>query len=130
MLPLLFPLGIISLSWSTTALQDNANSDHKKIQGTWQVVSQTDGGSKVPDRALKRMKYKWVITKDRITLYKFEKKREVFSYKLDSGKKPKWIDLTEPPNRRRVTNPGIYELMRDTLKICIPEGQMPKRSAE
>ena len=117
----LFTLLTAGFLLGAAGAKDDAKGDAEKIQGTWKVVSAEDNGRKAPDEAIKNLKL--VITKDRIT-YKFGDKTTKWSYKLDSTKKPKWIDLTEGGR----TTLGIYELEGDNLKICFPEGGKGKRS--
>jgi uncharacterized protein (TIGR03067 family) len=95
---------------------DEAKDDREAIQGTWKVVATEDSGRETPPEALKNLKIKWVITKDKIT-YQVGKMTTAWSYTLDPAKKPKWIDLTESGRPML----GVYELDGDTLKVCYPE---------
>jgi uncharacterized protein (TIGR03067 family) len=106
---------------AAASAKDDAKGDHERIQGPWKVVSAEDSGRKAPDEVIKHLK--WVITKEKIT-YTFGNKTTEWSYKLETTKKPKWIDLTEGGR----TTLGIYELEGDNLKICFPEGHRGKRS--
>ena len=54
----------------------------------------------------------------------FGEKTTEWSYQLDAGRTPKWIDL----RGRADTNLGIYELEGDNLRICYPEGRKGERS--
>jgi uncharacterized protein (TIGR03067 family) len=116
----LLPLVVAGFSLAAAAgAQGGAKDDQERIQGTWQVRSDEDGGRKAPDEAIKDIK--WVITGDKIT-YKVVDKTTL-TYKLEPTKKPKWIDFT----RSGRTTFGIYDLDEDNLKICFPKGGKGKR---
>jgi uncharacterized protein (TIGR03067 family) len=109
---------------STAGAQDAPKDDNANIQGTWKPISSADSGRNAPAEAIEKLRL--VITKDRIS-YKFGdpvEKEKGWSYKLDSTKQPKWIDLTSKEN----TTTGIYELDGDNLKICFPEEKQLGRS--
>jgi len=85
----------------------------KQIEGTWLVVSM-EKGSKKKDTEGENIRL--VIRAGKLTFQKGDDKQEG-SYKVDPSKKPKHIDLTV----REKEVKGIYEIKKDTLRICAAE---------
>jgi uncharacterized protein (TIGR03067 family) len=98
----------------------DAPKDAEKVVGTWKVISAEDSGRKASEETIRNLR--WSVTKDAIT-YKVQNKTTRWVYKLDPGRKPKWIDLTEGDRTRL----AIYELEGDTLKVCFAEGMQKER---
>ena len=103
----------------------NVNSDAKQIQGAWRLIYQQSQGNKLPDEKTAEM-FHGQITFDgnnkmhytvELPGFDFE-----FSYKLDTSRQPKWIDMSlinTPKNGNNVTKLlGIYQLGENTLDIC------------
>jgi uncharacterized protein (TIGR03067 family) len=118
----LLTLATVGYLLGAAGAQDDAPSDQEKMLGTWKVVSAEDSGRPAPDEILSKLQ-SWIVTKDKIT-YQFGDMKTEWSYKLDSTRQPKWIDLTEG----KLTSLGIYELEGDNWKVCIPEGRPGERS--
>ena len=97
--------------------------DPKLILGTWKIDQGWRYGKPVPaDSDL--MKTTWVVTGDKIIIKggPERNKEEPAFYKLTPKKKPGsigFIDIRpgEDPNTER-SIPGIYQVTKDTLKIC------------
>ncbi len=99
---------------------DAAAKEKDRLRGSWVVVrGVAHGGSTDQPNNLRSMVY---ITNDRDFGDKFvlhlaeggdKVRHHAYTFKLDSTKSPKSIDLTFGH-----TFPGIYELDGDTLKIC------------
>ena len=108
--------------------EDRVN-DAEKLAGTWVCVSGINNGKALSAETVKKLRL--TMTKD--GSYKTERDKEVLfdsTYKIDSGKKPKHIDLigTEGDNKGKAAQ-GIYSVEGDTLQICYTmPGQ--KRPAE
>ncbi len=98
------------------ALGDEAKEDAKIADGTWVPESAELAGIKFPDEVLKTMKL--VLKGDEYTVT-IGKRTDKGTVKRDPTKKPKTIDVigTEGPNKGK-TIPAIYELTKDTLKVC------------
>jgi uncharacterized protein (TIGR03067 family) len=93
--------------------------DQEKLQGTWQAEKMTAGGDDLPAELVKE--FKVVIKGDKINAGDAKDKDATF--KLDSSKKPKTIDLTDGDGKKLF---GIYELDGDNLKFCFNEKERPK----
>jgi len=110
-------------------------SDREKLQGTWTVVKYEVQGKEVPEGAdakqfqqdLKAGKFAITFTGDEMTLKSGDNSRKG-TFKLDAGQAPKWLDFTTPllMGLDGITEPGIYALEGDTLKICIGEKRPTK----
>jgi uncharacterized protein (TIGR03067 family) len=97
---------------------EDKDDDAKKLVGAWVCDSATNNGKALPAQTVKQLRL--TITKD--GGYKTERDKEVLfdsTYKIDSGKKPKHIDLigTEGENKGKAAQ-GIYAIEDDTLRIC------------
>ena len=104
--------------------------DKEKLIGTWAPVSITVGGKPRPDEEVK--KSKMVIAADKITILREGKDEDKATYKIDTTKKPRTIDITPSTGGEAgQVMPGIYELDGDTLKMCFarPKGERPKEFA-
>jgi RNA polymerase sigma-70 factor (ECF subfamily) len=108
---------------------EKAKSDKEKLQGRWVAVSGEVGGKKVPEEFVQNCQIR--IAGDKITLtglVKGEKDKGVEgTFKLDPAAKPKAIDLSLT-NREDAL--GIYELDRDSLKLCLVEATGAERPTE
>ena len=108
---------------------EKAKSDKDKLQGSWVAVSGEVGGKKAPEEFVQKCQV--IIAGDKITLtglVRGEKEKGVEgTFKLDPATKPKAIDISLT-NREDAL--GIYELDRDTLKICLVEATGSERPTE
>jgi uncharacterized protein (TIGR03067 family) len=106
-----FAAGILLLGAATLVWAGDAD----KLQGKWDVTKVLVGG--VATENLKGVQA--VFDKDKMSLVGEDGKRE-FKIKLDPSKKPKAIDLTAlDGDCKDKTNPAIYQLEGDTLKLCL-----------
>src|SRR6516164_2265744 len=95
----------------------------KKFQGTWTFESVEAGGKEVPAAEFKGVTV--TFEGDKYNVKKGDEVIQVATQKLDPLKSPKALDVTvaEGPNKGAVIL-GIYEISRDTLKVCFdPEGK-------
>lgn len=92
------------------------------LQGRWEVIAYQQGGE--PKRATPGIRV--MITSDSVTFaYPDRRKPVSFKYRADATKDPKQIDcITETDGGRTVTQPGIYEVTDNILRLCIaPAGR-------
>jgi uncharacterized protein (TIGR03067 family) len=113
-----------------------SGSDVARIQGEWVFDSVTENGEKLPDAQMAEVKSsKAVITADKVVIKRPGHGDIENTYKIDSSKTPKEIDITEV--RHIVTKTGaasdvpyvnksIYVLDGDTLTICSPKDDDPR----
>ncbi len=116
-----------------TAREDASKNDGKQLDGTWKVVSITSSDEgEAPQEMIRNMVV--VIEGDRLTTFSGGQAREE-SFKVDTAKNPKSIDLTRTPIQGFVSDgnkqnppavkgeilPGIYALEGDRLRICLAE---------
>jgi uncharacterized protein (TIGR03067 family) len=102
--------------------------DREKIQGTWEIVEFVIDGRPAPDALRKETRFQF--KDDTMVMYSRDGKRE-FKFKLDPSKKPRALDVTAvggPFDGQ--TNPAIYELSGDNLKLCLPNQTTKDRPAE
>jgi uncharacterized protein (TIGR03067 family) len=96
------------------ALSRDRARDIPNIQGTWRVTYSEDGGRIAPQEMLKELRF---VIDEQDLITEIGGRKSVSTYKLDPSTNPKSLDLTE--NGR--TKQGIYDLVGDTLRICIAE---------
>jgi uncharacterized protein (TIGR03067 family) len=107
--------------------QEKGKTDEDKIQGTWTFVGLEKGGVDSMEDFLKEAKL--IITATKVKIQAMGKEMEV-SYKLDTSKKPRHMDIIEiDGGGKENVLKGIYVLEGDTLKVCFaPPGE--KRPTE
>lgn len=118
---------IASLATGGTLLggggKEAGENELKKIQGTWQFVSQEMDGKSVPPEQLAKMTI--AFTGDKWSVRQDDKVVQEGTHKLDATKKPAQVDavVTEGEGKGS-TMLGIYDLKGDTLKVCFdPKGK-------
>jgi uncharacterized protein (TIGR03067 family) len=97
--------------------QEYANGDRQKLQGEWELVSLTIGGTEDPGlhENMDRMKVRF--TADKIVTLLAGRELEENAYHLDETKKPKRMDVGMGAKGTRGSK-CIYQLDGDTLKIA------------
>lgn len=115
------PLAVILVAWP--ARGDDPKADDKAAQGTWDLTEAELGGSKL---MLKDV----VLTLDDGKYTLKAESLDKGTYKLNAAKKPKEVDITgtEGPNKGK-TILGIYELDKDTMKVCYDLGGKARPTA-
>ena len=111
-------VSVAVLLLSTIGRAGDAKKDEAQLKGTWTVISEEDNGkaSKVKDATV-------TIGAGKITVKVKGKKDQESTYKVDTTKKPKAIDIVVDDGKK--SKLGIYELDGDTLKLCFGEKARP-----
>jgi uncharacterized protein (TIGR03067 family) len=109
------------ISSAEDAKKEATKKDRQLYQGTWQIVSLTVNGNKVPEPDAQKIRV--INQADGAGLLEVEGKvvaKAIFT--IDPTKKPKTIDLTftEGDNKGKTWH-GIYEVGKDNRKICYPQ---------
>ncbi len=101
---------------SLTAFAADPAGDDKAIQGTWTPSKAELGGKPMAESVLKTITLKMDHGKYEVLV---GKNPDNGTYTLDATSKPRGITVvgTEGPNVGK-TFPAIYELKKDTLRIC------------
>jgi uncharacterized protein (TIGR03067 family) len=95
----------------------SAQSDLKKMQGTWEIVRVERGGADVTKDKGGAL---FIIAKDQLTIR--EKKRdEKATFKIDARKKPAHIDISPDRGGKGEAVKGIYKLTASELTIVFTE---------
>ena len=107
------------LGVAATGLAGGGDKDKEKLQGKWVMTGVKFGGKDVD---IPKDKGQVVITfsGDKVTYQEGDKPAEEGTYKLDTSKKPKQIDVTKKESKDgkgKDEMKGIYSLEGDTLKI-------------
>lgn len=115
---------------------EQPKADKEAVQGAWKLTSFKDSTTTMPADGVKLFKVS--ITDKKLTMATADWQAIEGDYQLDSGKNPKWIDLTDvvltsrPPAKEKTTRKaqkGIYEIDGDTLRIALRQaegGERPK----
>jgi uncharacterized protein (TIGR03067 family) len=115
-----------ALSWAVgTSNAEEKKFDAAKLVGKWTIASGEKNGEKVAEDNLKKIKIE--IDKEKLTLN--GDMEFVFSYKLDTSKKPVGISMTITKGMGEgTTTEGIIEVDGDTIKLCyaMPNEKAPK----
>jgi uncharacterized protein (TIGR03067 family) len=108
----------------------DAKKDQEAIQGTWKVVSGERGGK--PQEQAKE--HTMTFDKDTFTVKRGDELVVKGTFKLDSSKTPKTIDMKILEGRNEQDKDkevrGIYELSKDGLKWCAAEPGSDDRPKE
>ena len=111
--------------------KDADKKDKEKLQGTWNAVSGESGGKE--DAEAKE--HALVFKGDEFNVKRGDKVIIKGTFKIDSSKKPKTIDMEiveAPGDDTGKTALGIYKLEGDDLTWCVDEpgsGNRPKEFA-
>jgi uncharacterized protein (TIGR03067 family) len=109
---------------------DAAKKDLEKFQGHWVPEQVVRDGQEVPADELKGLRL--TVEGNTRTLRKGDTVVARTTFKLDSSKSPKEIDVTlQQGPMKGATARGIYEVSADTQKICLDlsGGDRPKEFA-
>ena len=111
---------LLFISGLVAAGAGEKDTDLDRLQGTWVVVSLVELGKAVPAADTDILEV--IITKDAFTVLEKGKPVVHDTIKLDATKTPKTIDFTHVSgDDKGKTEPGIYLLEKDQLKICLNE---------
>jgi uncharacterized protein (TIGR03067 family) len=123
------------LATATVLSGGEKKGDQERLQGTWRAVSAEQRGKDDPNAG----QHTLTFTGGKFTIKRSDKLMAEGTFKLDSSKTPKTIDMTitkmESANDEKYkgkTAQGIYELTKGQLKWCSAEpgsGQRPKEFA-
>jgi uncharacterized protein (TIGR03067 family) len=108
--------------------KDDSETDLRKLEGTWEIVSIEAGGKKVD--AGKGAPEKAVIKHGKATFFAAGKEMPTFKdlkLELDTKRKPKAVDLVRG---EKEVLPCIYELTADVLKLAMPLVPAEKKAGE
>lgn len=118
-----FPWFVGLLAFSLVAAgssqESKGKSDQEQIQGTWKVVEAEQDGMKPPQQFLDN--FKVTFKGDKAVPEGVQGSEATF--KLDSDKKPRQIQITPNEGGGSRVMKGIYQIDGDTLKLCFRRGE-------
>jgi uncharacterized protein (TIGR03067 family) len=97
--------------------EEAAQREHKRLQGTWRVISVEAGGSAIPTREYRGLALTFAAGK--FSARRGEEDGQQGTYSVDPTKSPRQMDITRtngPAQGRKQV--AIYQLTGDLLKIC------------
>lgn len=104
-----------------TAAGPEKSKDDAKLEGTWLVVAVEANGKAIPAEFLEKRHETLTFKDGKMTQKTAKPEENTGSYKVDSTKEPKTIDLVAESNKKK-SSVGIYELRDDTLRLCLRPG--------
>jgi uncharacterized protein (TIGR03067 family) len=101
---------------------DDVKKDLKAFEGTWTVAELQVNGKKATEEEVKNFETKLTFKDNKLTLT-LEGQTFEGTVTIDPSKTPKTVDV-KAKNRRgdQVESHGIYEIDKDTLKVCYVTG--------
>jgi uncharacterized protein (TIGR03067 family) len=115
-------LAILSALASVAIAGDADDEEMKKLEGTWKFVSLESDGEQAPGNVIAT--WRWVVRGNEITWRDPTEDETKTSFKVDTSKSPKSIDLTAVDGKEKGKMfKCIYLLEGERLKICVPEGR-------
>jgi uncharacterized protein (TIGR03067 family) len=93
---------------------DPNKDELKKMQGTWDQVSEQEGGRAVPVSPGAQL----VVSRDRLKFFVDGRQTVVWRATLDAAKRPRHLDMTRRAKARAVLVRAVYALEGDKLTIC------------
>jgi uncharacterized protein (TIGR03067 family) len=107
--------------------EDPSLDDIKKLAGTWKLVEAVFQRQKLPDDTVARIEVEFKGNSVKLLMDCSESGPA--TYKLDTTRKPKTIDISSEDFLLKDFGPGIYTLDRDQLTICCsePGGKRPEK---
>jgi len=109
-----------------SAADDDVKKDLKKLEGKWQLTSQSANGKEATADEVKKFTVtidadgKWKAYQDGTVIFEG-------TVKLDPSKKPKAADWTVKVGDQTVTALAIYEVDGDTFKHCFSRDKRPEK---
>src|SRR5262245_29246879 len=104
---------VLALSLLGVSLAGDVAKDKKALQGKWTMVELIEGGNKSEKQSAEV-----VFRGDDITVFEDGKELVSGTYKLDTTKKPKTVDVMVAKGDQKKTMKAVYEIQGDTLRVC------------
>lgn len=125
-LALVAALLLSGIAAAGNAKDEAIKKDRQLYQGTWQMVSLTLKGNKAQEEDAKKIRV--INQADGTGLLEVDGKVVAkATFIIDPTKKPKTIDLTfTEGDSKGQTLHGIYEVRKDTRKICYAQPGTPR----
>jgi uncharacterized protein (TIGR03067 family) len=115
MKPLMLTLAVLALTFGA----QDPKQELDQLQGTWKAVALQEGGKEVKGEAAEH--FRLIVQGDKFTLKSRvadEYQQTRYTGRLDPGKEPKAIDLTDSTFEvKESVLQGIYELKGEVLRL-------------
>jgi uncharacterized protein (TIGR03067 family) len=103
---------------SAASIGRAAEADKDELQGVWAATSMEINGEPAPAKEVERTRFTFKGEKLLLRHSKDEGKEEEGTFKTESKKSPRHLDITI----KSKTLHGIYEVKGDELKVCYETG--------
>lgn len=110
---------LVSITCVLLAADDAVREDLKTFQGEWVLVSFQKEGEDLPATTIKAR----LTVKGERWLYESDVGEWSATFKIDSSRSPKTIDMTIGTGDTARLQRGIYKIEGDTLTICRAVGR-------
>jgi uncharacterized protein (TIGR03067 family) len=129
---LVLAVGVTMIAFGGTVAQEDYaklfQKDVDNLQGDWEVTEFVVGGEDMLTKKGEKRKIVVNVLRNGMNLPDDER---VYSFNLNPTRMPKHLDLlgqVEPGKSQQMLVLAIYELKKDTLKLCVPMGEPNKRT--
>jgi uncharacterized protein (TIGR03067 family) len=122
-------VAFLTVGLVTNGFADDAKSDLKGIEGTWEVLQGVINGRPAPEDL---SKLKFSFNENTLTISGAGRPgKHEYSFRIDPTKEPKALDISAADGpQKELSISCIYELNGDQLKLAMPNRETQARPTE
>jgi uncharacterized protein (TIGR03067 family) len=106
-----------SLAWAGQPDEEAVRREHRRLEGTWSIVSAEVAGTAIPAREFRDLKFAFKDCK--FTARRGDEEAQEGTYGINPSKSPREMDISRSNGPARGQKQlAIYQLTGNLLKIC------------